>query len=68
MKKMVDMVDLLVDFVILIIAAVIGFGIFYATSTSGWSTTVIAIWGYIPLVFIAVGILVLLVKIKVIGH
>jgi hypothetical protein len=62
-----QMVDLLVDMVILILAAVIGFGIFYATSTSGWNATVITIWGYIPLVFIMVGILVLLVKIKVVG-
>jgi hypothetical protein len=67
MKKM-HMVDLLVDFLILIFAAVIGLGVFYATSTSGWNATVIIIWGYIPLVFIAVGMIGILVKIKVTGH
>ena len=65
---MADIVDLLIDFVILIVAAVIGFGIFYATSTSGWNATVIAVWAYIPLVFIFVGIVALIVKIKVAGH
>jgi hypothetical protein len=63
-----EMIDLLVDMVILILSAVIGFGIFYATSTSGWNATVITVWGYIPLVFIMVGILVLLVKLKIVGH
>jgi hypothetical protein len=62
------MVDLLVDMVILILSAVIGFGIFYATSTSGWNATVVTIWDYIPLVFIAVGIIALVVKIKTTGH
>jgi hypothetical protein len=65
---MVDIVDVFVDMVILILSAVIGFGIFYATSTSGWNATVITIWGYIPLVFIFVGIIALIVKIKVVGH
>jgi len=65
---MVHMVDLLVDMVILILSAVIGFGIFYATSTSGWNATVVTIWDYIPLVFIAVGIIALVVKIKTTGH
>jgi uncharacterized membrane protein len=68
MKKMASMVDLLVDFVILILAAVIGFGIFYATSTSGWNDTVVTLWGYVPLVFIMVGVVALIVKIKVVGH
>jgi Na+/serine symporter len=68
MKKMASMVDLLVDFVILILAAVIGFGIFYATSTSGWDGTVVTLWGYVPLVFIMVGVVALIVKIKFIGH
>jgi hypothetical protein len=63
-----EMIDLLVDMVILILSAVIGFGIFYATSTSGWNATVITVWGYIPLVFVMVGILVLLVKLKIVGH
>jgi hypothetical protein len=65
---MASMVDLLVDFVILILAAVIGFGIFYATSTSGWDATVVTLWGYVPLVFIMVGVVALIVKIKVLGH
>jgi len=64
---MVHMVDLLVDFLILVIAAVIGFGIFYATSTSGWSLTVVAIWDYLPLVFIAVGVVALVIKLKYMG-
>ena len=63
-----DMVDILVDFVILILAAVVGFGIFYATNTTGWNATVVTIWAYIPLVFILVGIIALIVKVKVIGH
>jgi len=62
------MVDLLVDMVILILSAVIGFGIFYATSTSGWNATVVTIWDYVPLVFIAVGIIALVVKIKTTGR
>jgi Na+/serine symporter len=66
-KKMAHMVDLLIDFLILVIAAVIGFGIFYATSTSGWDETVVAIWGYIPLIFIAVGCIALIVKVKTTG-
>ena len=65
---MASMVDLLVDFVILILAAVIGFGIFYATSTSGWNATVVTLWDYIPLAFIMVGVVALIVKIKVVGH
>jgi hypothetical protein len=64
---MADIVDVLVDFLILVISAVIGFGIFYATSTSGWSLTVVAIWDYVPLVFIAVGIVALVIKLKYIG-
>ena len=64
---MADIIDVLVDFLILVIAAVIGFGIFYATSTSGWSLTVVAIWDYVPLVFIAVGIVALVIKLKYIG-
>jgi hypothetical protein len=65
---MADMVDIFIDFMILIIAAVVGFGIFYATSTSGWSGTVVAIWDYVPLAFIAIGIIGLIIKIKAIGH
>ena len=65
---MVEFVDVLVDMFILIIAAVIGFGLFYSVSTSGWNTTVVTLWGYIPLVFIGVGIIGLVLKIKYIGH
>jgi hypothetical protein len=64
---MADIVDILVDFLILVISAVIGFGVFYSTSTSGWSLTVVAIWDYVPLVFIAVGIVALVIKLKYIG-
>jgi hypothetical protein len=65
---MSDIIDLFVDMLILIFCAVIGFAVFYATSTSGWSTLVTAIWVYVPLVFIAVGIIALIVKLKVVGH
>jgi hypothetical protein len=65
---MADLVDVLVDMVILILSAVIGFGIFYATNTTGWNSTVVTIWGYIPLVFIFVGIIALILKVKVLGR
>ena len=65
---MADLIDVLVDMVILILSAVIGFGIFYATNTTGWDETVITLWGYIPLVFIFVGVIALIVKIKVTGR
>jgi hypothetical protein len=65
---MADMVDVLVDFMILILSAVIGFGVYYATNTTGWDATVITLWGYIPLVFIFVGIVALVIKVKYIGH
>ena len=61
---MPDIIDLMVDFIILVLAAVIGFAIFYATDTSGWNTTVVSIWNLIPLAFIGIGILALVVKIK----
>jgi hypothetical protein len=61
-------VDILVDFLVLVISAVIGFGIFYSTSTSGWSTVVVSIWQYVPLVFIACGIIILIAKVKFVGH
>jgi len=61
---MVDVIDLMIDFVILIFAAVIGFAIFYATNTSGWNATVVSIWSLLPLVFIGMGILVLIIKLK----
>ena len=61
---MTDVIDLFVDFLILILSAVIGFAIFYATYTSGWNTTVVTIWGLLPLAFIGIGILALIIKIK----
>jgi len=61
---MTDVIDLFVDFVILILAAVIGFAIFYATNTSGWNATVITIWGLLPLAFIGIGVVALVVKLK----
>jgi uncharacterized membrane protein YphA (DoxX/SURF4 family) len=61
---MVDIIDLFVDFVILILAAVIVFAIFYATNTSGWNATVVTIWGLVPLAFIGIGILALIIKLK----
>jgi len=54
----------MVDFVILVLSAVIGFAIFYATDTSGWNATVVSIWGLLPLAFIGIGILALIIKIK----
>jgi hypothetical protein len=61
---MSDMVDLFIDFLILVFAAVIGFAIFYTTSTSGWNATVVTIWNLVPLAFIGIGIIALVVKIK----
>jgi len=61
---MVDIIDLMVDFVILVLAAVIGFAIFYATNTSGWDATVVSIWALLPLAFIGIGVLALIIKIK----
>jgi hypothetical protein len=54
----------MVDFVILVLAAVIGFAIFYATDTSGWNATVVSIWNLLPLAFIGIGILALIIKLK----
>ena len=64
---MPSLVDVLVDMVILILSAVIGFGIFYATNTTGWDATVVTLWDYIPLVFIFVGVIALIMKIKITG-
>jgi len=61
---MVDIIDLMVDFVILVLAAVIGFAIFYATNTTGWDATVVSIWALLPLAFIGIGVLALIIKIK----
>jgi hypothetical protein len=48
----------------LILAAVIGFAIFYATNTSGWNATVLTVWNLLPLAFVGIGILALIVKLK----
>jgi peptidoglycan/LPS O-acetylase OafA/YrhL len=61
---MVDIIDLMVDFVIIVLAAVIGFAIFYATNTTGWNATVVTIWSLLPLAFIGIGILALIIKLK----
>jgi hypothetical protein len=63
-SEKMDIVDLLVDFLILILAAVIGFAIFYATDTSGWDATVVTIWSLLPLAFIGIGIVALVIKLK----
>lgn len=61
---MTDVIDLMVDFVILVLSAVIGFAVFYATNTTGWNATVVSIWALLPLAFIGIGILALVIKIK----
>lgn len=59
-----DIIDLAVDFMILILSAVIGFALYYATDTSGWDATVVTLWGLLPIAFIGIGVLVLIVKLK----
>jgi hypothetical protein len=59
-----DIIDLFVDFMILIFAAVIGFAVFYATNTSGWNATVVIVWNLVPLAFIGLGMIALIIKIK----
>jgi Na+/serine symporter len=60
--------DLIIDnataFIVLAIFSVVGFGIFYSTNTTGWSTSVIQMWGYIPIIFIVVGIIGMITMIK----
>lgn len=63
-----DIIDLAVDFMILILAAVLGFALYYATDTSGWDATVITLWGLLPIAFIGIGVLVLVVKLKYAKH
>jgi len=48
-----------VGLVMLVIFIVIAFGVFYGANTSGWNSTVIQIWGYIPQIVVAVVIAVL---------
>jgi hypothetical protein len=59
-----DIVDLAVDFMILILAAVMGFALYYATNTTGWSSTVLTMWNLVPVAFIGIGVLALIIKIK----
>jgi hypothetical protein len=59
-----DIIDLAVDFMILVLAAVLGFALYYATNTSGWDATVVTLWGLLPIAFIGIGVLVLVVKLK----
>jgi len=59
-----DIIDLAVDFMILILSAVIGFALYYATNTTGWASIVVTMWGLLPIAFIGIGVLVLVVKLK----
>jgi hypothetical protein len=59
-----DIIDLAVDFMILVLAAVLGFALYYATNTSGWDATVVTLWGLLPIAFIGIGVLVLVVKLR----
>lgn len=59
-----NIVDIAVDFMILILSAVIGFALYYATDTSGWDATVVTIWGLLPIAFIGIGVLALIIKLK----
>ena len=59
-----NIIDLAVDFMILILSAVIGFALYYATNTSGWDEIVVTMWGLLPIAFIGIGVLVLVVKLK----
>jgi hypothetical protein len=62
-----NIVDIFVDFLILILSAVIGFAIFYGANTTGWNATVITLWNLLPLAFIGIGIVALVVKLKYMG-
>jgi hypothetical protein len=59
-----DIIDLAVDFMILVLSAVLGFALYYATNTTGWNATVVTLWGLLPIAFIGIGVLVLVVKLK----
>lgn len=61
---MANIIDIAVDFMILILCAVLGFAIYYATDTSGWDASVITLWGLLPIAFIGIGVLALVVKLK----
>ncbi|MGD0406958.1 MAG: hypothetical protein ABSB10_09965 [Candidatus Bathyarchaeia archaeon] len=61
---MANIPDLLADMLILVIFSSIGLGIFYGVDTTLWGSMVKIIWNYVPLVFIACGIIVLILKLK----
>jgi hypothetical protein len=63
-----DIVDLAVDFMILILSAVLGFALYYATNTTGWDATVVTLWGLLPIAFIGIGVLALVIKVKYIKN
>jgi hypothetical protein len=63
-----DIVDLAVDFMILILSAVLGFALYYATNTTGWNATVVTLWGLLPIAFIGIGVLALVIKVKYIKN
>jgi hypothetical protein len=59
-----DIIDLAVDFMILILSAIMGFALYYATNTTGWDATVKTMWNLLPIAFIGIGVLILIVKLK----
>jgi hypothetical protein len=61
---MVDIVDLAVDFMILVLSAVIGFALYYGVNTTLWDATVRTLWGLLPVAFIGIGVLALIIKVK----
>lgn len=63
-----DIIDLAVDFMILILCAVLGFALYYSTNTTGWDTIVVTLWGLLPIAFIGIGVLALVIKLKYTKH
>ena len=63
-----DVIDLAVDFMILILSAIMGFALYYATNTTGWDATVQTMWKLLPIAFIGIGVLILIVKLKYIKN
>jgi hypothetical protein len=59
-----DIIDVAVDFMILVLSAVLGFALYYATNTTGWNATVVTLWGLLPIAFIGIGVLALVIKLK----
>lgn len=58
--------DLLIDMLIVVVGAVVGFGVFYGVDTALWSDQVKLIWNFVPLVFIAGAIIILILKLKLV--